>query len=78
MKMNLKDSVASGLLNPINKVQLSILNTGLIKINDDVSKASGIIPTKPFYLNRGKFDKHIELFDQYKILLKIEYYVSTT
>jgi hypothetical protein len=41
-----------------------------------VSKASGIIPTKPFDLSRGKFAKHIDLFDQYKILLKIEYYVS--
>ena len=76
LKMNLKDSVSSGLINPINKVQLSILNTGLIKINDDVSRASGIIPAKPFDLNRGKFEKHIELLDKYKVLLKMEYYVS--
>ena len=76
LKLNLKDSVASGLINPINKVQLSILNTGIIKINDEVSKASGIIPKKPFDLNKNKFDKHLELFNQYKVLLDIEYHVS--
>lgn len=75
LKLNLKESVASGLINPINKVQLSILNTGLIKISDEVSKASGIIPKKPFDLNKSKFDKHLELFTRYKVLLDIEYHV---
>jgi hypothetical protein len=75
LKLNLKDSVSSGLINPINKMQLSILNTGLIKINDEVSRASGIIPKKPFDLSKNKFDQHIDLFNQYKVLLDIEYHV---
>ena len=76
LKLNLKESVASGLINPINKVQLSILNTGLIKINDEVSKASGIVPKKPFDLNKSKFKMHLELLRKYKVLLDIEFHVS--
>ena len=57
-------------------MQLSILNTGLIKISDEVSRASGIIPKKPFDLSKSKFDHHLELFNQYKVLLDIEYHVS--
>lgn len=76
LKLNLKESVASGLINPINKVQLSILNTGIIKINDEVSKASGIVPKKPFDLNKSKFKMHLELLRKYKVLLDIEFHVS--
>jgi len=77
LKLNLKESVSTGLINPINKVQLSILNTGIIKVSDEVSKASGIIPTKPFDLSKTKFDRHIELFNRYKVLLDIEFFMAS-
>lgn len=72
---NVKDAVSSGLMNPMGKVQLTILNTGFIKIKDNQSKVSRMVPSKPFELN-GNFEKHVALLDKYKVLLKIEYHVS--
>lgn len=80
LKLNLKESVATGLINPINKVQLSLLQTGIskkfIKITEDIEKASGIVPSKPFDLWKPKFSTHVQQLRQYPVLLKIEYHVS--
>ena len=73
----LKNSVSSGLINPLNKMQLKILNTGFFKIDEEGEKASGIIPQKPFDLSKPKFTKHIDLLLQYRVLLKIEYHVAS-
>lgn len=64
----------SGNLNSINKMQLSILNTGLIPIESD--KASTIIPKEPFNLSTTKFIDHLEILRKYNVLFKIEYFVS--
>lgn len=80
LKLNLKESVATGLINPINKVQLSLLQTGIsrkfIKITEDIENASGIIPSKPFDLWKPKYSTHVQLLRTYPVLLKIEYHVS--
>lgn len=72
---HMKDAVSSGLMNPMGKVQLTILNTGFIKIKDNQSKVSRMVPSKPYELN-GKFEKRVALLNKYKVLLKIEYHVS--
>lgn len=74
--LRLNKSVAIGVLTPMNKVQLSILNTGLIKIDDEGERASGIIPTRPFDLNKTKLTLHIDLLLKYQVLPKIEFHVS--
>ncbi len=72
----LNKGVASGALNRINKVQLKILNTGLINIDEEGEKASGIIPGKPFDLSKPRFRDHVKLLHKYMVLLKIEFHVS--
>lgn len=74
--LKLNKGVASGALNRINKVQLSILNTGLINIDEEGEKASGIIPQKPFDLTKPRFRDHVKLLHKYMVLLKIEFHVS--
>ncbi|KAI1281921.1 Receptor-type tyrosine-protein phosphatase kappa [Halotydeus destructor] len=74
--VRLHRSVSTGLLNPLSKLQLSILGTGLIKINDSGEKASGIIPKKPFDLSKTKLATHIELLRKYRVLLKIEFHAA--
>ncbi|XP_074598966.1 protein tyrosine phosphatase 36E [Brevipalpus obovatus] len=73
----LNKGVASGALNRINKVQLKILNTGLINIDEEGEKASGIIPGKPFDLSKPRFRDHVKLLHKYMVLLKIEFHVAT-
>lgn len=74
--LKLNKGVASGALNRLNKVQLSILNTGLINIDEQGEKASGIIPQKPFDLSKSRFQDHVKLLHKYMVLLKIEFHVS--
>lgn len=61
-------------LNSINKMQLSILNTGLIRIESE--KANAIIAKEPFDLSTNKFIDHLTLLRTYNVLFKIEYFVS--
>lgn len=70
----LNKGINSGTLNSINKMQLSILNTGLIPI--EAEKASGIIVKEPFDLSTNKFIDHLDLLRKYPVLFKIEYFVS--
>lgn len=63
-----------GAVNSLNRLQLSILNTGLIPIDGDPEKASGLVPKKPLELN--KFKKHMQLLRKYEVLFKIEFHVS--
>ena len=70
----LNKGINSGTLNSINKMQLSILNTGLIRIESE--KATAIIPKEPFDLSTSKFIDHLMLLRKYNVLFKIEYFVS--
>jgi hypothetical protein len=60
--------------NPFNKIQLSILNSGLIHIEPDVGKAGKLLPKKP--MDFLKFNHHIHLIRKYEVLFKIELQVS--
>ena len=70
----LNKGINSGTLNSINKMQLSILNTGLIRIESE--KATNIIAKEPFDLSTNKFIDHLTLLRKYNVLFKIEYFVS--
>jgi hypothetical protein len=61
-------------VNPFNKIQLSILNSGLIHFEPDVGKASKLLPKKP--MDFSKFTDHMQLIRKYEVLLKIELQVS--
>lgn len=71
----LNKGINSGTLNSINKMQLSILNTGLIRIESE--KATTIIAKEPFDLSTNKFIDHLTLLRKYNVLFKIEYFVSS-
>ncbi|XP_023215946.1 receptor-type tyrosine-protein phosphatase mu-like isoform X2 [Centruroides sculpturatus] len=58
----------------ISKLQLSLLNSGLLNVSDG-DKATNLIPQKPIELH--KFPKHVENLRKYDILLKTEFQVST-
>lgn len=60
----------SGVINSLNMLQLSLLNSGLLPLPDE---ASAFIPTWPIELSR--FPKHIALFKKYDVLLKTEFLV---
>lgn len=61
-------------VNPFNKIQLSILNSGLIPIEYDAEKVYKLVPKKPMDFN--KFNTHLQLMRKYEVLLKIEFQVS--
>lgn len=67
MKVNKK-----GAVNSFSKIQLSILNTGLIPTQKIM--ASGMVPKKP--LDLEQFKKRILLLRKYEVLFKIEFNVS--
>jgi len=73
---NLNASLASGTLSSLTKIQVSILNTGLINIDKEIDKVSKMINYQPFDLSESKFDKYIHLLRKYLVLLKIEFCVS--
>ena len=71
----LNKGINSGTLNSISKMQLSILNTGLIPI--ETEKAYQIIAKEPFDLSTNKFLDHLVLLRKYNVLFKLEYFVRS-
>ncbi|XP_076353567.1 receptor-type tyrosine-protein phosphatase kappa-like isoform X2 [Tachypleus tridentatus] len=61
-------------VNSLGKLQLSLLNSGLLPASDE-EKAVSLIPKKPIELS--KFPKHLELLRKYEVLLRAEYHAAT-
>ena len=61
-------------VNTLNKIQLSVLNSGLIPFEYEAQTAYKLIPKIPIDFN--KFNSHIQLLRKYEVLLKIEFHVS--
>ena len=68
-KKNSKDKV-----NTLNKIQLSVLNSGLIPFEYEAQTAYKLVPKSPIDFN--KFNAHIQLLRKYEVLPKIEFHVS--
>ncbi|CAG2117758.1 unnamed protein product, partial [Medioppia subpectinata] len=58
-----------------NKIQLSILNSGLIPFDHDVHSAMKIVPQKP--IDFDTFNAHIQLMRKYEVLPKIEFHFAS-
>lgn len=62
-------------VNPIKKLQLSILNSSLIPIDPNPNRNYRLLHKKP--INFKAFAKHMILVRKYEVLLKMEFQVRT-
>ncbi|CAG2178148.1 unnamed protein product [Oppiella nova] len=62
-------------VNTFNKIQLSILNSGLIPFEYEAQNALKLVPQKPIDFN--KFNAHIQLMRKYEVLPKIEFHFAS-
>ncbi|XP_042910667.1 receptor-type tyrosine-protein phosphatase kappa isoform X2 [Parasteatoda tepidariorum] len=58
----------------ISRIQLSLLNSGLLPMNED-EKLMSLIPKNPIELSA--YSKHVNLLRKYEVLAKIEYQIAT-
>lgn len=58
----------------LGKLQLSVLNSGMIPFERRAQSAAKLLPKGP--VDFAKFNSHIQLLRKYEVLLKIEFHVS--
>lgn len=57
----------------VNRLQLSLLNSGLLPLHED-DRLRALVPQGP--LDAPDFLKHVALLRKYEVLARIEYQVS--